>query len=137
MVVIYIMTAFIGIFFFGSQISESILINIGLEGDNWEADVLRVFFLVILVCHVPFIFFFGKESVLIVIDEYRSKSITQALMNKQAEVPTVKSWESPKADRKESEEQFVEMPEGEQREKRMSLAYKDLPYHIYFTSTVS
>jgi hypothetical protein len=81
------MTAFIGIFFFGSRISESILINIGLEGDNWESDVLRVFFLVILICHVPFIFFFGKESILIVIDEYRSKSISQALTNKQAEVP--------------------------------------------------
>ena len=75
-VVIYFMTAFIGIFFFGSEISESILINIGLEGDNWESDVLRVFFLIILICHVPFIFFFGKESVLIVIDEYRSKSIS-------------------------------------------------------------
>jgi hypothetical protein len=70
------MTSFIGIFFFGSRISESILINIGLEGDHWEADILRIFFLVILLCHVPFIFFFGKESVLIVIDEYRSKSIS-------------------------------------------------------------
>jgi hypothetical protein len=96
------MTAFIGIFFFGSRISESILINIGLEGDNWESDVLRIFFLVILVCHVPFIFFFGKESVLIVIDEYRSKSISRALMNKQVSVPTVTNWESPTNTRKES-----------------------------------
>jgi amino acid permease len=85
--VIYITVGIISIAMFGPNISSVILEDIGTatnsNGDAfWESYVIQLSFMILLVCHMPFIFFSGKEAMLIIIDEIDRKSISNALWHK-------------------------------------------------------
>jgi len=41
--------------------------------------IIRISFMIVLACHIPYIFYFTKESLLIMIDETRRRSMTHAL----------------------------------------------------------
>lgn len=92
---LYFVISILGLIMFGSQIESSLLKNVGhecspgsLSGIHlcpWESYFLRGMFLVVLGCHIPFAFYSGKESLLIMIDEVDRRSISSALPKKLAQ----------------------------------------------------
>ena len=145
--IIYIMIALLGIFFFGSVIEDNILQNVSYES-NWESFVLRIIFCIVLACHIPFIFFVGKESVLIIIDEMQRKSISKALEAKLLEQSSIRT-ESTQGlyvggglefgvndSTSTNPDINAQLEEADNTRRRQSLAYKEMPYFNYFLSTV-
>ena len=43
---------------------------------------MQILFLIIIACHIPYLFFSGKEALLIIIDEYMRNSISATLSKK-------------------------------------------------------
>ena len=83
---IYFLVGIICTLMFGEGLESSVLLNVGeLRHDGkayWEAYISQVSFMLALSCHIPFIFYSGKEAMLIVIDEIQRKSISNALWHK-------------------------------------------------------
>jgi len=47
-----------------------------------ESYVMQVLFLIIIACHIPYLYFSGKEALLIMIDEFMRNSISATLSKK-------------------------------------------------------
>jgi hypothetical protein len=83
---IYTSLSIICSFLFGKQIMQvgsNVILNINneyvVDDRRWEAFVLRVLFMIVLACHVPFVFFSAKEAMLIIVDELDRRSISKEL----------------------------------------------------------
>lgn len=72
--VIYVSLGILSIYIFGSNLHASVLSNVN-EEVNVYSYIVRVAFLIVLACHIPYIFFPIKESALIIIDEALNQSI--------------------------------------------------------------
>lgn len=68
--VLYVGLGILSIFVFGSSISSNLLTNVNTE-TNASSFIIRIAFMIVLACHIPYIFYFTKESLLIMIDETR------------------------------------------------------------------
>jgi hypothetical protein len=67
---------------FGSTIQKDVFENVGNVKGSWETIVSRIAFLVIIGCHIPYIFFVGKTSILSIVDEIARRSISKELSEK-------------------------------------------------------
>lgn len=65
------------------MMDANVILNINqeykIDPNRWDSFVLRVLFMVVLACHIPFVFFSGKEGMLIIIDEIDRRSISKTL----------------------------------------------------------
>jgi len=86
----YYIVALLGIFLFGLNIKSSILLNFGdpeyfdpnTGKPYWESTIIQISFMIVLLAHIPFIFFPGKEGLCILVDEYQRQSISNVLWHK-------------------------------------------------------
>ena len=75
---IYVTLGLICLCMFGGNIDESLLDNVDDE-TSVESYIIRFSFLLVLACHIPYIFFSGKESLCIIVDEMMRGKMTKAL----------------------------------------------------------
>ena len=69
--VIYISLSILSIYTFGSRLDADVINNVSNEiNHKWESTTLRVAFAIVIVCHILYLFFSGKEAMLILIDEW-------------------------------------------------------------------
>lgn len=73
--IIYTIIALLSIYMFGSDIQENILDNIA-EESSWPSYVLRSAFLLVITCHIPFMFFAGRDSLLQILEEAKNRKIS-------------------------------------------------------------
>ena len=79
--VIYTTLGILSIFSFGSSLTSNVFDAVDAE-DTIYSIIIRVAFLIVLACHIPFVFLPTKEGFLIIIDEAQNSSMQIALDNK-------------------------------------------------------
>jgi hypothetical protein len=60
-------------------LDPNVLVNIAAEPLNWLSVIVRVAFAIVLACHIPYVFFYGKQGLLILIDEVAHNSTSKQL----------------------------------------------------------
>ena len=78
--VVYICLGVLSIFSFGSALTSDVFDAVGDE-DTIYSIIIRFAFLIVLACHIPFVFLPTKEGFLILIDEAQNHSMQIALDN--------------------------------------------------------
>jgi hypothetical protein len=74
---LYITLSVLSIYTFGSSLHPDVINNVSTEiNHDWESITLRIAFAIVIICHIPYVFFSGKEALLILIDEWDRKSIS-------------------------------------------------------------
>lgn len=93
-IIIYVSLGVLSIYIFGSDLEASVLKNVD-EEKNIYSYIIRVAFLVVLGCHIPYIFFPTKESLLIIVDQATNASMTKAITDKLEQAPAGGSQTNP------------------------------------------
>ena len=82
---IFIFTGYTTLFLFGNPMAshQNFMNSVNNEyirdPSHWETYIIRITFITLIVCHIPFVFFNGKEALLIIIDEIDRKSVSDTL----------------------------------------------------------
>jgi len=80
---VYLTLGVAGLSIFGSSVTSNILTDLAETNNIVLSYTLRIIFVFVVLFHMPFIFYSGKESFLIVFDEFDRKSLTKVLEEKE------------------------------------------------------
>ena len=75
---IYISLGILSIYIYVSSLKSNVLTNVD-EEQNTYSYIIRITFLVVLACHIPYVFYPSKEGLLIIFDEAENSSMTKIL----------------------------------------------------------
>ena len=79
---IYMGLAIVATYEFGSSLQHSILDSVDEQEHMTSSYLIRFSYLLGLLLHIPFVFFSGKESVLIMIDETWNRTLSTEIQKK-------------------------------------------------------
>lgn len=77
----YMVISLPAVYMFGTGINNSFLSNMYLK-PIWASHVLSFCFLILITCHIPYLFFACKESFLVIVDELYRKQMSKTLEEK-------------------------------------------------------
>jgi len=85
--VLYIIVAIVGLVSFGSAIHSSVLLNYGElrlpDGSTlFSTSLVQASFIAVIICHIPFVFYAGKEGALMSISEYIHQTVSNSFTGK-------------------------------------------------------
>jgi len=91
---IYLSISLLGLYLFGDNVQSSVLLNFGLPAyyspitgqPYWQATVIQLSFLIMLLCNNPYTFYAGKESICCLVEEVQRNSISSVLIAKHPEL---------------------------------------------------
>jgi len=75
---LYCSIGVVSIYMFGTVLTANLLNNVGQE-HSVSSYIIRFSFLIVLACHIPYLFFPTKESFFIIVDEFRNQSMSKAI----------------------------------------------------------
>jgi hypothetical protein len=112
--VVYITLGIICLYDFGTALDANVLTNVDEEKGSIISYIIRVSFLIVLACHIPYIFYTGKESLLIFIVETVDKQMSRALeMQEENTIRDGNNQINPDVEQQgEIKKMFEEMPAG-------------------------
>lgn len=79
--IIYVSLGIISIYMFGSSLDVSVISNVDKE-KNIYSYIVRLAFMIVLACHIPYVFLPTKEGLLIIFDEFKNKSMEKMISEK-------------------------------------------------------
>jgi amino acid permease len=75
---LYISLGILSLYVFGSGVASSVLSNLD-DQTTIASYVIRATFMLVIACHIPYNFISGKESLLIMVEEIRRRSMSEAI----------------------------------------------------------
>jgi amino acid permease len=83
---IYHAIVFPMVYVFGSKLNINFFVNLKGNSATWETYILRFDYLILIICHIPYIFYPAKECFLVMIDEVHRRSVSKSLALKMSRI---------------------------------------------------
>ena len=89
---IYLAVGIMAIMLFGTSLQPNVLLSI--EKIGLLSLLMKMTFIVVIICHVPFVFICCKEGACIIADEFINGTLTQSISNTSKGLKSIKAIEA-------------------------------------------